>query len=746
MAVVPRYNKISEYIIFLAMLSMAILFSSNLYASPQIGTVTPSDGSSKPNTQVNFTTTYYSGLSSYKDIQYAYLLVSNSSENLGSFLVYYDQPANKLYIRNAGNTSSVGGYAPGSLNVINSYFGSIDCSRTIVSGSGRVLTINWAVTFFPPSENYYVKNIYLWVNDKDSSISGWVKKGTWLIGENPALYPASLSPTNGSSIPDKPVTLKAVYYNLNGYQNIKSAGILINDPSNTKNCFHALYDRANNKVYLRNDTDTAWLGGSSPGSYNIIQNKTAKLDCSKTKVLSQGKSLTVDWNITFKPAFIGYKQISLSAVDNSNASKGWLALGSWSIQKEDMLPGSTFVSAQYGGTVASYDGKVKVVMPPLALLQDTSIKVTCPDPKTYQTAAPNSYSLYLIADCKPNNIIFYKPVQLIFTLDSPQVPGTPVYLGLYNERDGKIELEEFSSFVAVDSVTVTFLINHFSTYAAMQGMLSQGSAIGASTKTPLPDLFTGSFSHSIPIIAPPGRKGIQPNLSLQYRSSNSNSSTGVGWVLNTGYITRQAKKGLPKYDDSDIFTFVSDSFATELVHLIDNLYQAKIEGSFMKFFKLADDSWKVVSKDGSYILFGTNSTSKEIGLNNATYNWYITKAVDNNSNYITYDYIKDQGKCYLSKVEYTGNEAAHVSAKYRIDFYLSDRDDTQSSYISGEKITTAKRLDKIEVYFDGVLVWKYQLDYVYSLDTGRSLLESFTQYTSDGKEFPAQTFTYQKSK
>ena len=105
---------------FLAMLCMAFLLSSNLYASPQTGSVIPSDGSSKPNTQVNFTTTYYSGLSSYKDIQYAYLLVSNSSENLGSFLVYYDQPANKLYITNAGNTSSAGGYAPASSNLIKS--------------------------------------------------------------------------------------------------------------------------------------------------------------------------------------------------------------------------------------------------------------------------------------------------------------------------------------------------------------------------------------------------------------------------------------------------------------------------------------------------------------------------------------------------------------------------------------------------------------------------------------------------
>ena len=163
----------------------------------------------------------------------------------------------------------------------------------------------------------------------------------------------------------------------------------------------------------------------------------------------------------------------------------------------------------------------------------------------------------------------------------------------------------------------------------------------------------------------------------------------------------------------------------------------------MKFYKEADDSWRVVAKDGSTVFFGQTADSKEAGLGGKTFNWYVTKAIDNNANYIIYDYTKDSGKAYLSRIEYTGNEAARVSGKYRVDFYLELRDDAQASYASGAKIKTAKRLKTIEALFNGGLAWRYELEYTNSPDTGRSLLKSFTQYTAAGEAYPAQAFTYQ---
>ena len=43
--------------------------------------------------------------------------------------------------------------------------------------------------------------------------------------------------------------------------------------------------------------------------------------------------------------------------------------------------------------------------------------------------------------------------------------------------------------------------------------------------------FTGAASESISIVVPPGRKGIEPNLSLSYNSYAKNGWVGVGWSL-----------------------------------------------------------------------------------------------------------------------------------------------------------------------------------------------------------------------
>ena len=44
-----------------------------------------------------------------------------------------------------------------------------------------------------------------------------------------------------------------------------------------------------------------------------------------------------------------------------------------------------------------------------------------------------------------------------------------------------------------------------------------------------PDLFTGRASMAIPIVVPPGRRGVQPSLALAYSSSTRNGWVGVGW-------------------------------------------------------------------------------------------------------------------------------------------------------------------------------------------------------------------------
>lgn len=398
-----------------------------------------------------------------------------------------------------------------------------------------------------------------------------------------------------------------------------------------------------------------------------------------------------------------------------------------------------------GGQITSDDGEVKLIIPAGALSEPKQIELLSVDNTVLENTTPENSNLLSAVECKPYGLVFNAPVSIVYTLSQAEIPGTPVELGLYDSVQNKIVSTGQTSTVPADGYTLTFSIMHFSTYAALKNLVSQGAPIGAWVKIPLPDMLTGSFSHGIPITVPPGRKGMQPSLGLSYRSSNPNSWVGLGYNLNPGYIVRSTRLGPPTYvDGTDTFYFISDAGTTELVHLIDNLYQAKIESSFTKFYKEADDSWRIVAKDGSTLRFGQTSDSKEVSSLGA-FAWYITRATDTNGNYILYAYTKDSGKCYLSRIDYTGNDAG-LAPTNSVEFVLEARNDASSSYMSSARIAIMKRLKEIQVKVGTDLVWKYSLQYYYSSDTNRSLLKSITQLGTDNKSLPVQSFEYQQSK
>lgn len=397
-----------------------------------------------------------------------------------------------------------------------------------------------------------------------------------------------------------------------------------------------------------------------------------------------------------------------------------------------------------GGEVVSSDGKVKLVVPAGALVEEKNIELVLVDRAALNNAVPQNAAMLSVVDCSPQGLVFNSPVSLVYTLTQAEIPGTQVELGLYDSEHGRIVPTGQTAVVQSDGYSVSFSLEHFSTYAALKNLVSQGAPIGSGVKIPLPDLLTGAFSYSLPISIPPARKGVQPALALTYRSNNGNSWLGMGFGLNPGYIVRSTKLGPPIYNDlSETFYFITDSGTTELVHLVDNLYQAKIESSFLRFYKESGDYWKVVSKDGSVLWLGQAEGAKEIAAG-GTFAWYLTKAVDTNGNYVEYQYTKDEGKSYLNKINYAGNESG-LSSTNSVEFVLEPRDDVFSSYISGSKIVTRLRLKQVLVKANNELVWRYELHYGVSADTDRSLLARVTRFSSDNQQFPVQSFIYQES-
>jgi len=311
--------------VFLSLFLITSAYAAN--NPPALGTITPSSGTSLPNTTQVFTTTY-SDPDGYRDIWKAYF---NIQPRIGQNCLYgyYDRPANKLYLYNDDSTIPLGGYSPGSPNTIENSYVILNCASTSVSiKDNNTLSISWSVTFKPASSGKaYI--MYLKVRDYAGCYANWSNKGTYEVNRPPVAV--SLSPSSGIGQIDTPTTFTAVYKDPDGWQNIKDAYFLMSKSLYSDPSLCAYYDKANNRLYLRDDTGTKWRGGYQLGSSNLIQNSYVTLDCSRTTVSGNDDTLTINWVVTLKGCFTGVNKLYLCARDFLYAVTDWEMLGTYSI-------------------------------------------------------------------------------------------------------------------------------------------------------------------------------------------------------------------------------------------------------------------------------------------------------------------------------------------------------------------------------------------------------------------------------
>lgn len=286
--------------------------------------------------------------------------------------------------------------------------------------------------------------------------------------------------------------------------------------------------------------------------------------------------------------------------------------------------------------------------------------------------------------------------------------------------------------------------------ALITGSLTLSSFAAEQTSAPLTpsltesfraDLMTGSAVVEVPIIVPPGRNNLQPDLKLSYSSNSPNGIYGVGWRLELGSIQRQTKQGVPKYDETDTFVANLSGATIELVSIGNGEYRAKQEGAFFKF-SFNGVSWQVKDKSGATYSFGSTDNSRQ-GLLGRVFRWDLDRITDLRENYMTINYFQDQGQIYPLAIQYTGKQGGELPA-HTIDFIYESRNDTFSDYRSNFEVKTTKRLSAIDVNANGERARKYELGYFYSPHTACSLLTTVTQYSSDGvTALPPLVFEYQ---
>jgi len=200
--------------------------------------------------------------------------------------------------------------------------------------SGQTMTIEWA---FVPHNGFSgrKRHGYLAARDVTDMTDGWNETGWRIINIPPST--GGLNPAGGNAPGNSWVNFVARYSDGDGYDNIYQAFLLINDSLSQVNGIFVRYDRFTNKLYMRNDAGTSWIGGYAPGSNHQIVNSQAVLDCRYTGVIWTDDTLVIGWRIRTLSSFAGAKKTYLKVMDLMGEEDGWNQAGSWTVGGSSML-------------------------------------------------------------------------------------------------------------------------------------------------------------------------------------------------------------------------------------------------------------------------------------------------------------------------------------------------------------------------------------------------------------------------
>jgi RHS repeat-associated protein len=309
------------------------------------------------------------------------------------------------------------------------------------------------------------------------------------------------------------------------------------------------------------------------------------------------------------------------------------------------------------------------------------------------------------------------------------------------------------------------------------------------------DLYTGTGNFTVPIAVPPGRNGFQPQLSLVYSTGNGNGPFGLGWSVSVPGVTRKTSKGIPKYDDSDVFTL---SGSEDLVPVTKapgaTTYRPRTEGLFARITHYLDannDYWEVRNKDGLISIYGTpgevssdpaviSDPAVDPEKSGHVFAWKLSLTTDPFENRIEYSYLQDSqnagahlwDQLYLSEIRYAdyGDPPNPPQFLVKIRFTYdgpiwrpgqssvppNQRLDSFSSYRAGFEIRTVKRCTQIDVFTEAgseTLVRSYHLIYQDQVGppplNGASLLSRIIVEGHDGANselLPPLEFNYTEFK
>ncbi|MBN8213217.1 MAG: VCBS repeat-containing protein [Xanthomonadales bacterium] len=282
----------------------------------------------------------------------------------------------------------------------------------------------------------------------------------------------------------------------------------------------------------------------------------------------------------------------------------------------------------------------------------------------------------------------------------------------------------------------------------------------------------GAASYEIPIAVPPGRRGMQPGLSLNYSSRAGNGIAGMGWSLSGLSSLHRCPQTLEQ--DGQIRAVqldASDRLCLDGQRLIltggtygavNATYGTELE-SFARVTQLGGDLtsatsyYKVERKSGEIAYYGNTGTAASAarvvpGGVSVPLTWMIARVEDRVGNAMHYNYTGyGDGETLVASIQYTSFGA--TLGDRMVAFSYEDRpsgagsNDRSSSYLAGGLTRQTKRLTSVVTFVGSAPVRSYVLSYGLSTTTSRSLLQSVTDCAHDATNWickPPTTFAWQQ--
>ncbi len=267
----------------------------------------------------------------------------------------------------------------------------------------------------------------------------------------------------------------------------------------------------------------------------------------------------------------------------------------------------------------------------------------------------------------------------------------------------------------------------------------------------------GAATYSIPIVLPPGRHGMQPDLSLAYNSRSGNGIAGMGWSLSGLSSLHRCPQTLEQDGQiRPVELASSDKLCLDGVRLVatagtygqsGTTYDTEID-SFSRVTQLGGDLqsastyFKVETKSGDILWYGNNAAAANParvipGGASTPLTWMLARKQDRLGNFVRYRYTSfGNGESLLTDVFYTGfgstdgDRSVHLTYQPRPSSGTDN--DVSSSWLAGAVTMQSRRLASVSTWSGTSSdanneVREYRLSYVTSQSTHRSLLAKVTE-------------------